>query len=138
MIVRHYPRKSHKRIANPDAALDAAIAQRIREHNSLPSFRGTGVVTPPPNVFVAPRKRVRRSEGYIARNGAWIAREPAPYLEVSRDVRYGSTRSMKDRNTPSKGSTLTSKDRKQTLSDVSLMARMGSIHQQATGLWKAA
>lgn len=128
MIVRHYPRMPRKLFVHPDATLDAAIEQRIREHSPDVNLHGVGIVTPPVNVFVAPRKRVRRNEGYIARNGAWIALEPAPFSETMRDVRYGSTRSMKDKDTFSKGSSITPKERKQTLADVSLMARMGSIH----------
>ncbi len=49
--------------------------------------KGIGMVTPPHKVRYSQPKRVRRNEGYIAKNGAWIAREPAPYLEFARDAR---------------------------------------------------
>jgi hypothetical protein len=49
--------------------------------------RGVGIVTPPANVRVTRARRVRRSDGYIARNGAWIATAEASYLELSRDLR---------------------------------------------------
>lgn len=49
--------------------------------------RGIGMVTPPRDVRYSARPRVRRSEGYIASNGAWIATAEAPYGELSRDLR---------------------------------------------------
>jgi hypothetical protein len=48
--------------------------------------RGVGAVVPPRKVKYTRPRRVRRSEGYIASNGAWIAIEPAPYLEFAKDV----------------------------------------------------
>lgn len=43
-------------------------------------------------VLVTRPKYVRRSEGYIAKNGAWIATAEAPYRELTRDVARGRTK----------------------------------------------
>jgi len=57
------------------------------------------MVTPPHKVRYSQPKRVRRSEGYIARNGAWIATEPAPYLEFARDARMPARKATTPRDT---------------------------------------
>ncbi len=57
------------------------------------------MVTPPHKVRVTAIKRVRRNEGYIASNGAWIAREPAPYLEFARDCKMPARKTNTPRDT---------------------------------------
>lgn len=88
MIVRHYNRHQQRgRHVNPDAELDARLKiadTLVVEPRS--NLTGIGVVTPPAKVKATRPRRVRRNQGYIARNGAWIATEPAPYLEFDKDV----------------------------------------------------
>jgi hypothetical protein len=52
------------------------------------SLRGIGIVSAL-NVRVTTPKHVRRNEGYIAKNGARIPAEPAPYSEFTKDVQRG-------------------------------------------------
>ena len=49
-------------------------------------IRGMGCVIAPRKVRYSRPAHVKRSEGYVAGNGAWIAVEPAPYLELMQDV----------------------------------------------------
>lgn len=92
MIVRHYNRAGNhaaKRRLNPDAELEANLAARESKRAELEprsNLRGIGVVTPPSKVKFRRPKHVRRNQGYYAANGAFIASEPAPWLEFSRDV----------------------------------------------------
>lgn len=53
----------------------------------LTPARGIGIVTPPTVAHASKRTRVRRNDGYIAGNGAWIATAEAGYRELQADLR---------------------------------------------------
>lgn len=66
--------------------LDESLSKFTPSLVTEDTIRGIGVVTPPRKVKFSRPRHVRRSEGYIASNGAWIATPEAGYLEFSKDV----------------------------------------------------
>lgn len=89
------------------------------------NLRGIGCVTPPAKVRYSAPKRVRRSDGYIARNGAWITTQEAGYLELQADVAQGRRATVRNR-TKAQASIVAALTPR--TSDIALMAQMGTIH----------
>lgn len=132
MLVRHYNRngaKQRKRRLHPDAELELnlakrdAIQQQARE-DATGTLQGIGIVSAT-RVLVTRPKHVRRNQGYIAGNGAWIATEPAPYGEFSRDV------AMRRRAS----STMPKQDKRgYSDAELALLEKMANLHKRRTAL----
>lgn len=110
---------------DPDAELDAYLAMR-EGRPSEPNLHGTGVVTPPRRVKFSRPRHVRRNQGYYtggkSGQSTFYAFEPAPYLELIKDVGVPRVRKPFTRN-----SAPTAAQARQT-GDIALMAGMGTIH----------
>lgn len=85
--------------------------------------KGTGIVGGTKVAPASRRKRVRRNDGYIARNGAFIAYHEDRFDTFMRDVEAGRSRRTGTARKVEKG-----KGNPQTNRDIALMAQMGTIH----------
>jgi hypothetical protein len=126
---RHYNRNGANRKRtrlHPDAELERNIAERgdptATPYVDAQHLRGIGcVIVGQVSKYTQP-KRVRRNDGYIAANGAWIATPEAGYLEFARDCNTLARKQRKYNRKVSKG-----KVNMQTERDIALMAKIGTI-----------
>jgi hypothetical protein len=88
--MRRYPksRRTAKQRVERAKAQETSLLAYLSEpaKPSTPTLRGIGVVTPKPRVRASKPKYVRGNTSYIAANGARIAIEPTPLLEVWKDA----------------------------------------------------